>query len=104
MEDVSILGPFCPLYGQMVYIFYGPLIHLVVIWDIFPLFGMLYREKSGNPARDVEDCETVFSKINIFATKKEDVCSVRFPPFPLFLSACLATINLARCHLLLKPS
>jgi hypothetical protein len=30
-------------------IFYGYLVHLVVIWYTFSRFGMLYREKSGNP-------------------------------------------------------
>jgi hypothetical protein len=30
-------------------IFYGHLVHFVVIWYIFTRFGMLYREKSGNP-------------------------------------------------------
>jgi hypothetical protein len=38
----SILRPF--------EIFYGHLVFLVVIWCIFPLFGILYQEKSGNPA------------------------------------------------------
>jgi hypothetical protein len=31
-------------------IFYGHLVHFAVIRYIFPRFGMLYREKSGNPA------------------------------------------------------
>jgi hypothetical protein len=31
-------------------ILYGHLVHFVVIWYIFSRFGMLYREKSGNPA------------------------------------------------------
>jgi hypothetical protein len=30
--------------------FYGHLVYFVVIWYIFPRFGMLYQEKSGNPA------------------------------------------------------
>jgi hypothetical protein len=30
-------------------IIYGHFINFVVIWYIFSLFGMLYREKSGNP-------------------------------------------------------
>jgi hypothetical protein len=30
-------------------IFYGHLVHFVVIWYIFLRFGTLYREKSGNP-------------------------------------------------------
>jgi hypothetical protein len=32
-----------------IYIFYGYLFFLLVIWNIFPGFGMLYREKSGDP-------------------------------------------------------
>jgi hypothetical protein len=31
-------------------IFYGHLIHFVAIWYSIPRFGMLYQEKSGNPA------------------------------------------------------
>jgi hypothetical protein len=34
-------------------IFYGHLVNFVVIWYIFPHFGILYQEKSGNPALDV---------------------------------------------------
>jgi hypothetical protein len=30
-------------------IFYGHLVYFVVIWYIFPRFGILYQEKSGNP-------------------------------------------------------
>jgi hypothetical protein len=41
--DISfILQPFCTLYGQLVY--------FVLIWFIFLRVGMLYQEKSGNPA------------------------------------------------------
>jgi hypothetical protein len=32
-------------------IFYGYLIYFVVIWYIFPRFGILDQEKSGNPDR-----------------------------------------------------
>jgi hypothetical protein len=36
-------------------IFYTyPFGNLVVIWYIFPRFGILCKEKSGNPAGDVE--------------------------------------------------
>jgi hypothetical protein len=31
-------------------IFFGLLVYFVVIWYIFPGFGILYQEKSGNPA------------------------------------------------------
>jgi hypothetical protein len=37
----SISQPFCLIYGNLV--------NFVVIWYIFPRFGMLYQEKSGNP-------------------------------------------------------
>jgi hypothetical protein len=30
-------------------IFYGHLVYFVVIWYIYPRFGILYPEKSGNP-------------------------------------------------------
>jgi hypothetical protein len=33
-------------------IFYGRLVYFVVIWYIFPHFGMLYLEKFGNPVLD----------------------------------------------------
>jgi hypothetical protein len=63
MEDVGVY------YGHLVYFvaiwdiswlfgtFCGHLVYFVAIWDIswlfgifFPRFGMLYQEKSGNPA------------------------------------------------------
>jgi hypothetical protein len=31
---------------------FGHLVYFVVIWYIFPRFGILYLEKSGNPAGD----------------------------------------------------
>jgi hypothetical protein len=48
MEEVGVF------YGHLVYfiifgIFYGHLVYFVVIWYIYPRFGMLYHEKSGNP-------------------------------------------------------
>jgi hypothetical protein len=30
-------------------IFYGHLVYFLIIWYIFPRFGILDREKSGNP-------------------------------------------------------
>jgi hypothetical protein len=30
-------------------IFYGHLLYFVVIWYIYPGFGMLYQQKSGSP-------------------------------------------------------
>jgi hypothetical protein len=43
--------PFCLFYCKMVI---GNLVHFVVIWYIFPRFGMLHRERSGNPAWFIE--------------------------------------------------
>jgi hypothetical protein len=34
--------------------FYGHLVHFEVIWYISPRFGILYQEKSGNPALYME--------------------------------------------------
>jgi hypothetical protein len=36
-------------------IFYGRLVYFVVIWYIFPRFGILDQEKSGNP-----ECFSIF--------------------------------------------
>jgi hypothetical protein len=33
-------------------IFYGHLVYFVVIWYIFPRFGILDQEKSGNPEKE----------------------------------------------------
>jgi hypothetical protein len=35
-------------------IFYGHLVHFVVIWYNFPRFGILDQEKSGNPGAVVK--------------------------------------------------
>jgi hypothetical protein len=49
MEDVGIFMTFLSILwpnGS----FNGHLVHFVAIWYIFPLFGILHREKTGNPA------------------------------------------------------
>jgi hypothetical protein len=46
---MDILG-ICFVQLEPVGIFYGNLVLYVVIWFIFPRFGMLYKEKSGIPA------------------------------------------------------
>jgi hypothetical protein len=43
-----ILWTFGLICGHLKY-FYGHVVYLVIIWYIFPRFGMLYQEKSGNP-------------------------------------------------------
>jgi hypothetical protein len=35
-------------------IFYGHMSYFVVIWYVYPRFGILYQEKSGNPGSDSE--------------------------------------------------
>jgi hypothetical protein len=47
MEDV---GTF---YGHLVYFTYGHLVYFMVIWYIFPRFGLLSQEKSGNPGTKI---------------------------------------------------
>jgi hypothetical protein len=42
----NILRPFGIIYGH-----FGK---VVVIWYIFPRFGILHQEKSGNPAHDLK--------------------------------------------------
>jgi hypothetical protein len=36
-------------------LFYGHLVYFVLIWYIFPRFGILDQEKSGNPAPESEN-------------------------------------------------
>jgi hypothetical protein len=51
MEDVGIfMSKWCILWPNG--IFYGHLVHFVVIWYIIFSCGMLYREKSGNLDND----------------------------------------------------
>jgi hypothetical protein len=40
-------------------IFYGHLVHFVVIWYISPRFGNLYQEKSGNPAPNSYEVDAI---------------------------------------------
>jgi hypothetical protein len=56
MEDIgqfmaiwTILGPFGLFYGHLVY--FEGIWYILWLFGIFsPVFGMLYQEKSGNPA------------------------------------------------------
>jgi hypothetical protein len=50
------LGIFCDylVYLRPLEIFYGHLVYFVVIWYIFPHFGILDQEKSGNPGCQVK--------------------------------------------------
>jgi hypothetical protein len=53
MEDVGIVRAILSIIHPNV-IFYGNLVHFVAIWYIFSRFGMLRREKSGNPVSNNE--------------------------------------------------
>jgi hypothetical protein len=80
------LGPFCLFYGQMVYLLSGQLVctfyaHLIY----FSRFGMLYREKSGNPAWDVNRVARRFNSI----PKNSNF---------LFILECLGVENLGVCY------
>jgi hypothetical protein len=44
-------------------IFSSHLVYFVVIWYISPRFGILYQEKSGNPARDHHQGEIATSPV-----------------------------------------
>jgi hypothetical protein len=46
---------------NILWIFYDHLVHSVFIWYIFPIFGNMYQEKSGNPDADVFRKTPVFS-------------------------------------------
>jgi hypothetical protein len=53
MEYVVIFSG--PLeYITAIWYILGPFGNIVVSWHIFPRFGILYREKSGNPAADAQ--------------------------------------------------
>jgi hypothetical protein len=41
--------------------FYDNLVHFVLIWYIFPSFGITYQQKSGNPALVASQLGTVRS-------------------------------------------
>jgi hypothetical protein len=48
--QMYILWTFCLFYGHLMN-FVAILVYFVVIWYIFPRFGIFYQEKSGNPGR-----------------------------------------------------
>jgi hypothetical protein len=48
------------LYGHYLGLFYGHLVYYEVIWHIFPILGILYGEKSGNPVRVLRNNISLF--------------------------------------------
>jgi hypothetical protein len=53
-------------------IFYGHLVYFVLIWYIFPRFGILDKEKFGNPAAYVGTLPT----INVFLLEPQSPAGV----------------------------
>jgi hypothetical protein len=54
MENLSIFYDYLDFFRD-IKIFNGHLVYFVVIWYIFPRFGILDQEKSGNPGEHA-DC------------------------------------------------
>jgi hypothetical protein len=89
MEDVGIFfwtfGKFYWLFsifcGHSVY-FIGYLVHFVAIWCIFPCFGMLYREKSGNLAATDRGKGWIFKSHPCVGLKAIDVIRLLLKNFP----------------------
>jgi hypothetical protein len=48
MADVGVFLDICAILRQFD-ICYGHMVYFVAIWYIFPRFGILYQDKSGNP-------------------------------------------------------
>jgi hypothetical protein len=83
-KRLVFLWPFCLFYGQTVFVFYGYLVHFVVIWYIFSCSGMLYGEKSGNPVWERKICTTwvrsaISVKKSIYKWPRVPVCHHRYP-------------------------
>jgi hypothetical protein len=53
MEDVGIY-----VLGQFE-IYFSHFLHFMVIWYIFPRFGKLHQEKSGNPGAGIDIQEKI---------------------------------------------
>jgi hypothetical protein len=49
--------------------FYGQLVEFVVLWYIFTRYGMLYREKSGNPDFEIKNCQSFATNCFLHPTK-----------------------------------
>jgi hypothetical protein len=79
MEDVVII------YGNLVYFYryrygisFGHSLYFMVIWYIFARFGMLYQEKSGNPAQYLDSS---FSNENYCSSKQITFVLFQQEPF-----------------------
>jgi hypothetical protein len=72
MENVGIfcVWPFVGNILQKVGTFYVNFGYLPVIWYIFPRFGILYQEKSGNPADHKLKLEGVRGRVKIIGVDR----------------------------------
>jgi hypothetical protein len=79
MKDVGvcILWPFGIFYRYIYGIFYIHWVYLLVIWCIFYRFGMLWRDKSGNPDADHEFCSD-YIRANEFIFSLSSLLRSRF--------------------------
>jgi hypothetical protein len=66
----------------------GRLVYFVVIWYIFPHFGILHQEKSGNPAAEGRGPFLTLPLGANFAPRGEVVPQGEFCPFGVKLSVC----------------
>jgi hypothetical protein len=73
MEDVGV-------FYRLLVIFCGHLEYFMVIWCIFPRFGMFFREKSGNPKEDVDVCDDSAASSDIFCKKSSEKTSFAVRP------------------------
>jgi hypothetical protein len=56
-RDLELKMLVCIFYGHLEYFTASQVLgNVVVIWYIFPRFGILYQEKSGNPVREGKNC------------------------------------------------
>jgi hypothetical protein len=86
MENVGIFFTIWSIL-RLLEIIYGHFVCFVVIWYMFSRFGMLYQEKSGNPAQDLilDFVQTdkfivcqffaIFFFVSFFQSKRLPLCS-----------------------------
>jgi hypothetical protein len=72
------LLPFCLVYGHMVY-FMAIRYNLWSFGIFFPRFGMLYGEKSGNPAKSDSGFFSTFMDCKVQAAIHSSLCSGQIP-------------------------
>jgi hypothetical protein len=80
MEDVGML--YLHTYGWPFGLFYGQLVCFSRFF-IFSRFGLLYREKSGNPDLDksLKDLKVAPKKLNFLTFKKRSVACYLLPKY-----------------------